>query len=132
MKRYITGFTLTAMFLLLAACSKDPGQGGSSSIYGKVWVRDYNTTYTMLMDEYYGQEIDVYIIYGEDKSYSDRTRTSYDGSFEFKYLRKGTYHIYAYSKDSTLQTLALIPVIKDVEITKNRQEVEAQQITILN
>ena len=41
------------------------------------------------------------------------------------------YHIYAYSKDSTLQSTALIPIIKDIEITEKGQEVESSEITIL-
>jgi len=117
---------VTAFFLY--SCKKEPGEGGNSSIYGKVYVKDYNATFTDLQEEYYGPDIDVYIIYGDDKSYGDRVKTSYDGTYEFKYLRTGTYHVYAYSKDSTMQTTASIPVIKDVKITKKSQEVEVPEI----
>lgn len=116
--------------LLLISCEKDPGSGGSSKIYGKVMVKDYNSTFTVLEETYYAQAEDVYIVYGDNMGTDDRVRTSYDGSYEFKYLRKGTYHIFVYSKDSTLQTDALVPVIKDVEITKNNQGVEVPLITI--
>lgn len=95
-------------------------------------MKDYNSTYTVLLEEYYAQDVDVYIIYGDDKTYSERIRTNYDGTYEFKYLRKGTYHIYAYSEDSTLTTNAMIPVIRDVEITKNNQDVEADEMIIFN
>lgn len=61
---------------------------------------------------------------GYTLSYSDHTKTSYDGTYEFKYLRPVDYHVFVYSKDSTLQTNALIPVIKDVTISKKHQEVE--------
>ena len=133
MKKKISFITLLVFTIFLFnSCKKDPGSGGSSSISGKVYVKDYNSTFTVLQDEYYGQEIDVYILYGDDKSVGDRVRTSYDGTFEFKYLRKGTYHVFAYSKDSTLQTNALIPIVKDIEITKNGETVEAPQITTLN
>jgi len=133
MKKILLSLVLASMFIItLYSCKKEPGDGGNASIYGKVFVRDYNSTFTVLEDEYYGQDIYVYIIYGDDKDYSDRIRTSYDGTYEFKYLRPGTYHIYTYSKDSTLQTNALIPVVKDVEIKKNREEVEVPQINICN
>ena len=122
--------SLTTVFLM-TACKKDAGSGGSSSISGKVYVKDYNSTFTVLQDEYFGQEIDVYILYGDEKSVGDRVRTSYDGTFEFKYLRKGIYHVFAYSKDSTLQTNAMIPIIKDIEITKNGEIIETPQITVL-
>ena len=83
-------FFFTACF---TSCKKDAGTGGSSSLTGKVMVHDYNSTFTILEDEYYGQEVDVYIIYGDSKTYSDHIKTNYDGTFEFKYLQKGTYHV---------------------------------------
>ncbi len=116
--------------LVLQSCKKEAGSGGSSSIYGKVLVMDYNSTFTELLEQYYGQDLDVYLIYGDDKSYSDHTKTSYNGTYEFKYLRQGTYHVYVYSKDSTLQTNAMVPVVKEVSISENRQEVEVPEITI--
>ena len=121
--------TLPLIFIV-CLCKKEAGEGGNSSIYGKVYVKDYNSTFTVLQEEYYGQDVDVYIIYGDDKSYGDKQKTSYDGTYEFKYLRSGMYHIYTYSKDSSLQTNALIPIIKDVEITKKRQNVEIPEIVI--
>ncbi len=118
--------------LLLLSCKKEAGKGGSSALYGKVKVRDYNTTFTVLQDEFYAQEVRVYIIYGDARGVSDDVRTSYDGSYEFKYLQPGTYHIFAYSKDSTSQTNALIPIIKTIEITKNKQELEVPEIIIID
>ena len=69
-------------------------------------------------------------IYGDDKTFSERIRSNYNGVYEFKYLRPGKYHVYAYSKDSTLQTNALIPIIKDIEITDKNQSVETPEIII--
>lgn len=126
---FIAFFIVATIFI---SCKKEAGEGGTSSIYGKVYLKNYNSTYTVLLEEYYAQDVDVYIIYGDDKTYSERIRTNYDGTYEFKYLRKGTYHIYAYSEDSTLQTNANIPIIRDIEITKNSQEVEADEILIFN
>jgi hypothetical protein len=118
------------MFTMLS-CSKEAGTGGNSTIYGKVFVKDYNSTFTLLEDEYYGQDVDVFLIYGDDRSYSDHVRTSYDGSYEFKYLRPGDYHVYCYSSDSTLQSHALIPVIRDITIDNKNQEVEVTTMEIL-
>lgn len=122
---------LTILILAMLSCSKEPGTGGNSTIYGKVYVKDYNSTFTILEDEYYGQDEDVFLIYGDDRSYSDHVRTSYDGSYEFKYLRPGDYHVYCYSSDSTLQSHALIPVIRDIAIDKKNQEIEVKTIEIL-
>lgn len=133
MRRRMADPTLIFLsLLLLFSCSKEEGTGGSSSIYGKVLVKDYNSAFTVLQEEYYGPELDVYIVYGDDKSYSDRTRTSYDGTYEFKYLRKGNYQVFAYSKDSSLQANALIPVIKNVEITGRKQEVAVEDIVVFD
>jgi len=123
-------FLPVVLLLAFSSCKKDPGEGGSSSISGQVYAKDYNATFTVLQGEYYAPDIWVFIVYGDDKDYGDRIRTSYNGTYEFKYLRPGTYHVYAYSKDSTLQTNAPIAVIKDVEIKKQYQSVEAPLIRI--
>lgn len=123
-------FLVGALVFCFSSCAKEAGEGGTSGVYGKVYVKDYNSTYTVLQEEYYGPKEDVYIIYGDDRTFSEHVETNYDGTFEFKFLRKGTYHIYVYSEDSTLQTNAKIPVIRDVEITKNHQDVEVPEITI--
>jgi len=100
-------------------------------MFGKVLVRQYNASFTILQEEYYAQDEDVYIIYGDDITFGDRTRTCYDGTYEFKYLRPGTYTIYAYSKDSTFQTNSMIPVIREMTISKNHEVVEVPEIIIL-
>ena len=124
--------TLAGFCILFVSCEKEPGSGGKSTIYGKVLVKDYNATFTVLEETYYGPEIWVYIIYGDDRDYGDRIQTGYDGTYEFKYLRPGTYHVYAYSKDSTLQTNALVPVIKDIDVPNKKQDIEVGDIVIFN
>ncbi|MCX6249966.1 MAG: hypothetical protein NTX61_04355 [Bacteroidetes bacterium] len=118
--------------IMLGSCKKEPGTGGNSTIYGKVFVKDYNSSFTVLQEEYYGPDIWVYIIYGDDRDYGDRIITSYDGTYEFKYLRKGTYHIYAFSKDSTLQTAAPVAVMKDEVISKNNETIQVPDLIIFN
>jgi len=133
-KKYILSLiAITTFFIIGNSCSKDAGEGGDSSINGKVWVKDYNSTFTVLEGEYAGIDEDVYIIYGNDLGYGDKTKTNYNGSYEFKYLRPGKYTIYVFSKDSTLQTVSgKVSVVKEVEITKKKQKVEAPEITIFN
>jgi len=130
MKKSFVVLSLVVLITLSFSCKKEAGEGGNSSIYGKVYVKDYNSNFTILQDEYYGQDVDVFIVYGDEQTYGDKTSTNYDGTFEFKYLRPGTYHVYAYSKDSTLQTLASIPIIKDVEISDKEEDVESPEIII--
>ena len=131
-KAIILAVLLPFLLIGLQSCKKEAGSGGTSSIWGKVKVKDYNDTFTTLLEEYYAQDIDVFIIYGDDKSYSDHNRTGYDGTYEFKYLRPGNYKIYVYSKDSSLQTNAMIPIIREVTISKGKEEVEVPEITIFD
>jgi hypothetical protein len=123
---------LVILSIGLFSCEKESGEGGKSSVYGKVYVKDYNAEFTVLKEEYYGPNIWVYIIYGDNKDYSDRIRTNYEGTYEFKYLRPGSYTIYTYSKDSTLQTLAEVAVIQQVDIPKKKQEIELPDLIIFN
>lgn len=123
---------IIACIVLLGSCEKEAGEGGSATITGKVFVRDYNSSFTTLNREYFAPDEDVYIIYGDDPSYGDRVRTSFDGSYMFKYLREGKYKIYVYSDDSTGQSPSgVVPVIREIEIKSRNEKVEVPQITIL-
>lgn len=117
--------------ITLFACQKSAGEGGSASIKGKLWMQDWNNSFTFLESEYAAFDEDVYIIYGDDITYSQRIRSSYNGEFEFKYLRRGKYKIYFYSDDSTLQSPSgKVTIIKEIEITKNKEQIDLGTTTI--
>lgn len=118
--------------LIFASCEKEPGPGGKSTLYGKVKVKDYNSTFTVLNEIYYGPGIWVYLVYGDDRDYGERIQTSYDGTYEFKYLRPGKYKVYSLSKDSTMTTNAQVPVIREVEIPSGRQEIGLEDLVIFD
>jgi hypothetical protein len=112
---------LTVSLCIIAffiSCKKEEGKGGRHSIKGKVTARKYSlSTHTYTSTSYPAEEEDVYIIYGDDVTYGDKQNTNYDGSFEFKYLHKGKYKVYAYSQDSTNSTPAKkVAVVKEVTI----------------
>ncbi|WP_430816472.1 hypothetical protein [Carboxylicivirga sp. RSCT41] len=116
---------IIAVLVTLFACEKGPGEGGQATIGGTVIIEDYNFDFTILRDTYPAQEYDVYLIYGDDDYYGDRIKTSYDGYFEFPYLREGDYTIFVYSKDKTLDyntTSRKIPIIREVSITSKKQK----------
>jgi len=124
-------FLMLTLSILLFSCAKDAGEGGNSTIYGKIITYNYNAEFTNLRGIYPGADEDVYIIYGSDRSYSQRIRSNYDGVYEFKYLRSGEYTIYVYSKDSTLTLVSGIkPVIQKVTIDNKKQTVEAADMKI--
>ncbi|MBU0489974.1 MAG: hypothetical protein KKA07_12090 [Bacteroidetes bacterium] len=122
---------LTVSFFLFAGCAKEEGEGGTSSISGKIYVLDYNSSFTYIHDTYYGQDEDVFLIYGDHDYYDDKTSTNYNGTYRFENLRKGLYTIFTYSDDSTFtepseQTVQMV----EVEITKNNQDIVLDDIII--
>lgn len=120
-------------FVLLTACEKEEGVGGTSTITGKVKVREYNGNFTYLIGEYYAGDQDVYLIYGNDSVYSDKFTTSYDGSYRFEYLREGTYKVFAYSLDSAAYPLdKKTEVLKEVTISDKDQVVYVEDIIVLD
>ncbi len=128
--RFIPGILL--IMLIFTACEKGPGEGGTSTIRGKVIVWEYNVDYTIMRDEYPGAKEDVYIIYGDDFVYGDKFETNYDGAYEFNYLLEGNYTVFAYSKDTTnLITKEKIAIKREVEITDKNQIVEVPDIIII-
>ncbi|MGQ0828550.1 MAG: hypothetical protein ACT4ON_09165 [Bacteroidota bacterium] len=112
--------------IVATSCKKGPGEGGDSSITGYVKASDYDEKTGVLLRTQNAEDEDVYIIYGSDVSYGDKTTTGSDGKFEFKYLREGNYKIYIYSdvlpvaKTSTKQAIS-----KSVEITDKKTTVDA-------
>lgn len=128
----ISSFLLVLLVSALSySCSKEAGEGGTSSIYGKIIAHNYNAEFTTLKGIYPAADEDVFIIYGNDRSYSERVSTSYDGVFEFKYLRPGDYTVFVYSKDSTLTLPSGMYVVKQqVTISENKQAVAAKEMKI--
>jgi hypothetical protein len=133
--KLITVFAIT-LTLVISACSKGAGEGGKATIYGKVRALNYDATFTTLQASYYAQEENVFIIYGDDRSYSQSVKTNYDGTYEFRYLRPGNYTVVVYSKDSAryngnIIASKTVEVVKDVQISGKKDEVEVPEITIL-
>jgi len=116
---------------IFTSCKKEPGEGGTATVTGKVWVERYNSTFAQLLLEHPGEDEDVYIVYGNNEGYDDRTRADYNGVYRFNFLRQGKYKIYVYSKDSTKQSPSgKTAVIREFEITKNKEVIEIPKITI--
>ncbi len=109
-------YLATLLIVTITACKKGPGEGGQTSIVGKVWEEKYILSFHDSTKDRWASEQDVYIIYGDEVSYGNRTRTGPDGVFEFKYLRKGSYSIYVYSDVSTSSKEA---IIKQIDIPKS-------------
>lgn len=122
---------LLALFVLVG-CQKVEGPGGQASVSGRIYVRDYNDSFTQLIDSYFAPEERVYIVYGDDTMYGEEIRTHYDGTFRFDFLTTGKYTVYVYSQDSTFATPGgKYPVLMEFEITDKKEEVDLGTITVL-
>lgn len=127
-----------SLLLTFSSCKKEAGEGGNSSIKGKVHGQFYDNNLYAWVDSGYVPDVDVYIIYGSEPTFAERQRTNHDGTYEFKYLRSGKYQVYAYSRDSTgfykfqaNRFAAKIAIIENVEITKRKQTVEVLDINTI-
>jgi hypothetical protein len=130
--------SVAVLATLLNSCEDNAGQGGDARIVGKVYASKYNASFTYKFGSYYEPDQKVFLVYDDDLTASDNTDTNFDGTYEFKYLRKGTYRIYVYSKDSTgaYQLKAdpnapKIPVQRKVEIKERKQTVTVPDIEII-
>lgn len=131
MTRAFSVFLLLLIGAVFFSCSKEAGDGGNSTIYGKIIAYNYNAEFTVLRGIYPAADEYVYLIYGGDRSYSQRVRSNYDGIYEFKYLRPGDYTVYVYSKDSTLTLVSgIYAVIQKVKVDDKKQTVEAEDMKI--
>jgi hypothetical protein len=131
MKTKLYWVTALLALVLFSGCKKEAGVGGDATVYGTIWTRHYNSTFTTFIGEYPAEDQYVYIIYGDHPGFDDRVKTSYDGTFQFEHLYKGDYKIYTYSLDSTLTDLnETVPVIKDVQVNERDESIDLGRIII--
>ena len=115
------------LFIVFSSCRKVEGPGGSVTIKGVVIERNHVGT---SMFEYPAADQDVYIIYGSENSfYDDDISTSYDGSFEFRYLQKGDYQIFAYQDNPSVAS-GTDEVLVQVNASENNQVIILDTIYI--
>lgn len=115
------------LFIVFSSCRKVEGPGGSVTIKGVVIERNHVGTSIF---EYPAADQDVYIIYGSENSfYDDDISTSYDGSFEFRYLQKGDYQIFAYQDNPSVAS-GTDEVLVQVNASENNQVILLDTIYI--
>lgn len=123
-------FAALAAFIVVGftSCQKE-GEGGTSTISGKVYAFDYNTS-GQLTSEYYAHDEDVFIVYGGVNSlYDDNYKTTYDGSYRFKNLTKGDYRVFVYSRCDSCASGTTV-VIQDVVVSSNGEDVILDDLVI--
>ncbi len=116
--------------ILLGSCAKEAGEGGNSTIKGRVFGYDINTA-GIVTDSAVVQDARVYISYGENTSIDNDTRSSYTGEYVFRGLHKGRYTIFVYSQCDTCPFNQEVKK-QVVEITEKNQELLAPDIVIFD
>ena len=125
-----------AVLLALVSCKKEAGDGGNSSIKGKISreLRIVLNNPGTAVGTFPAADEDVFIIYGDHISPDDRVQTNYDGEYEFLYLRPGKYKVYAFSKDTNSVAVQWdedhMTVLQELEITDGNQQVIANDMMI--
>ena len=126
--RILPALAIVLSVFVLGGCSNLPGDGGTSTITGKIYTELYNES-NILYQEYYSPDEKVYIVYGDNIGYDDEVSTSYDGTYKFEFLRKGTYTIFVYSDclgcPGSFETRMI-----EIEITDNNSVIELEDIII--
>ncbi len=125
-------FFATVAILFASSCSKSEGKGGAATITGKVMIQDLTSGGALNGSPYNGFNVKVYLIYGNASTYSDSYSTSYDGSYIFTGLKKGTYKVFVYS--SIYPVPATAPkeksLLKEVILTDKKGTVEVETFNI--
>lgn len=113
MRRFAGLFLLCVLTVVFSACNKGEGVGGLATIQGKVMtvVHD-NDNYNLTTDTIVAAKTDVFIVYGNDELYGDDMETGANGNYRFKYLKSGSYTVYAYSVLPSGQKVAVSQTVK--------------------
>ena len=130
-----TGLLLAAFVVVMAACTKYPGEGGRASIEGTVSIerRLVPTNPNTIQDTVTGADVEVFLVYGDNTSPDDRVWTDYTGAFAFNNLRKGNYTLYIYSDDTSGVDGVnpnRMPILRDIEITERKQVIDVSEVFI--
>lgn len=115
---------IVSLSLIVISCNKEEGEGGESTIKGRLVCRTYDNDFRVLQDESGDADEDIYIIYGDDSTPGDKVTTSPDGYFEFNYLQKGNYTLYYYSDDSSKVTTSQVAFRKNITIGSDGNTVD--------
>lgn len=98
MKKTLKLLLLLLAVVLLPACNKGPGEGGTGTVQGIVkLVHHPDNDFSLAADTMAAAKTDVFIVYGDEAFYGDDIETNPNGMYQFEYLRPGNYTVFAYS-----------------------------------
>ena len=116
MKTFKSFLILAVTALLLSACNKGPGEGGTGTVQGFVkLVHHPDDDYNLTPDTMVAAKTDVFIVYGDEAYFGNDAETNANGMYRFEYLRPGNYTVFAYS---TLPSGEKVAVSETVELQR--------------
>ncbi len=125
---------IIALCILVAcgfnSCKKYAGEGGRASIKGKLYAVNLTNSLILATDSGYIAGENVYISYGTNTNIDDKTETSAGGEFQFPYLQKGDYTIFAISKKLNGTNKLDTVVVKKVSLTDRNQVADIGDLRI--
>jgi hypothetical protein len=102
---------------------------GNSFVTGKIMINYYNDDFSLLLSEEPARDEDVFLMFGNNTSVSDDTKTSMSGNFQFSYLWPGNYTLFYYSEDTTGISPEGIAIVNEFTLQQN-QTVEFDNLII--
>ncbi|MFM2191797.1 MAG: hypothetical protein RLZZ118_754 [Bacteroidota bacterium] len=124
------GICIGVVVLFIASCTKGPGPGGRAKIKGKLFAKNLDKTLSFVTDSGFVADEKIYISYGDNTSVGNDVTTSFDGSFEFDYLRPGNYKVWAISKILYGVNQLDTTIVQDVTISGKSEEKDLGTIRI--
>jgi hypothetical protein len=131
-KRILAALMILFLGVFGISCKKNPGEGGRATLKGKLLSGNFHSPDVPVTLEDGEPEERVYLVYGDrDDGFDDDKKTNHNGAFEFRFLRKGKYKLFAYSQDPNLpSSSSKTAVVREFEIKSGRENIEINDLIV--
>src|SRR5438552_3592071 len=79
MNTFRNPFILVVLFSIISSCAKQAGPGGSATVKGKLYARNFDSYGSAMLSQYYISGENVYICYGNDDAVRNNVKSSIGG-----------------------------------------------------
>lgn len=118
---------IITLCIVMISCNKEPGEGGKAEIRGRLLERQVFVSGVVAAGPYPVIGDNVYIVYGDgaDGQFpDDNVDSGPNGEFRFRWLRKGTYTVYAVGDSYTTESgKTAVPITITIDDRKGVVEI---------